>query len=86
MTEDNKGHGHGKTYLIVVNGVQESWTDHRISYEQAVQLAFPGSPADLLFTVSYANPHHGKDGTLAPGQETTVEDEMSFNVIKTNRS
>jgi hypothetical protein len=77
--------GHTKTYSILVNGTQEVWTDHRITYEQVVQLAFPGSPGDLLFTVSYANPH-GKDGTLAPGQETTVKDGMSFNVIKTNRS
>jgi hypothetical protein len=50
-----------------------------------VQLAFPGGPADLLYTVSYAN-LHGKDGTLAPGQETAVKDGMSFNVGKTNRS
>lgn len=85
MSSDNPGQGHDKSYTIVVNGTAEVWADHRITYEQAVQLAFPGGPADLLYTVSYANPH-GKDGTLAPGQETGVKDGMSFNVGKTNRS
>jgi Multiubiquitin len=85
MSADNQGHGHDKSFAIVVNGTQEVWTDHRITYEQAVQLAFPGGPADLLYTVSYANTH-GKDGTLAPGQDTEVKDGMSFNVGKTNRS
>lgn len=85
MNANHDNHENGKTYTILVNGTQELWTDHEISYEQVVQLAFPGSPSDLLYTVSYANPH-GKDGTLAPGQETPVKDGMSFNVIRTNRS
>jgi hypothetical protein len=85
MSTDNQRHGHDKSFTIVVNGTQEVWTDHHITYEQAVQLAFPGGAADLLYTVSYANPH-GKDGTLAPGQQTTVKDGMIFNVGKTNRS
>src|SRR4051794_27057966 len=77
--------GHDKTFNIIVNGTQEVWTDHRITYEQVVQLAYPGSPTDILFTVSFANPH-GKDGTLAPSQETQVKDGITFNVGKTNRS
>ena len=85
MSSDNQGQGHDKGYAIVVNGTAEVWTDHNITYEQTVQLAFPGGPADLLYTVSYAN-LHGKDGTLAPGQETKVKDGMIFNVGKTNRS
>lgn len=85
MNAINDTHENGKTYTILVNGTQELWTDHKISYEQVVQLAAPGSPSDVLYTVSYANPH-GKDGTLAPGQDTQVKDGMSFNVIRTNRS
>jgi hypothetical protein len=74
-----------KRYTIVVNGTQEVWTDHRISYQQVVQLAFPGSPPEELYTVTYASPH-GRDGMLAPGQETEVREGMIFNVVKTNRS
>lgn len=77
--------GNDKSFSIIVNGTKEVWTDRRITYEQTVQLAYPGSPTDILFTVSYANPH-GKDGTLAPSQDTQVKDGMTFNVVKTNRS
>ena len=85
MITENQGHGNDKSFTIIVNGTPEVWTDHRITYEQAVQLAFPGDQTDLLYTVSYAN-KHGKDGTLAPGQHTEVKDGMVFNVGKTNRS
>lgn len=83
MSPDNQQRQ--KAYTILVNGTKEVWTDHRISYEQVVQLAFPGSPSDVLYSVSYASPH-GKDGMLAPGQTTEVKEGMSFNVVKTNRS
>jgi hypothetical protein len=84
MTEDTPNHD-GRRFPIIVNGTQEYWTDHRISYQQVVQLAFPGSPTDALYTVSYATPH-GRDGMLAPGQETEIKEGMIFNVVKTNRS
>ncbi|MDW5443808.1 multiubiquitin domain-containing protein [Polaromonas sp. SM01] len=77
--------GHNKSYDIVVNGKQRTVTENSISYEQVVRLAFPEGPFDILYTVAYAN-LHGKDGTLAPGQDTHVKEGMSFNVVKTNRS
>ncbi len=72
MTEDTPADGN-KRYTIIVNGTKEVWTDHRISYQQVVQLAFPGSPSDELYTVSYASAH-GRDGMLAPGQDAEVTD------------
>jgi hypothetical protein len=77
--------GHAKTHDIVVNGRPRTFTGHKISYDEVVRLAVPEGPFDVLYTVSYANPH-GRDGTLAPGQDVTVRDGMSFNVGKTNRS
>lgn len=77
--------GQNKTHDIVINGQLATVSGNRISYEQVVGLAFPGSPFDILYSVSYSNPG-GRDGTLAPGQDTVVKDGMSFNVIKTNRS
>ena len=85
MSNAHQPPGQSKSYDLVVNGTPEVWTDHRISYAQVVQLAFPGDPSDSLYTISFANPH-GRDGTLAPGQETEVKDGMIFNVGKTNRS
>jgi hypothetical protein len=74
-----------KSVDIVINGQQESWKDVHMTYEQVVRLAFPSGPFDILYSVTYANPH-GHDGTLAPGQKVTVKEGMSFNVVKTNRS
>lgn len=73
-----------KQLNLIVNGTPEVWIDNHITYEQVVQLAFPGE-GDFLYTVSYSN-EHGKDGTLAPGQRTSVKDGTVFTVGKTNRS
>jgi hypothetical protein len=82
---DKEPPGQNKSFNILVNGTPEVWTDNHITYEQVVQLGFPGGATDHLFTVSYANPH-GQDGTLAPSQKTVVKDGVSFTVVKTNRS
>jgi hypothetical protein len=87
MSNENSSEapGQNKSYAIVVNGKQRTVTEHRISYDQVIRLAFPEGPFDVVFTVAYANPN-GKDGTLASGQDTPVHEGMSFNVVKTNRS
>lgn len=77
--------GRDRTIDIVINGQQVTVTDNRLSYEEVVQLAFPGCGLDILYSVTYSNPR-GRDGTLAPGQATVVREGTSFNVIKTNRS
>lgn len=87
-TENADQHSsNGNTYTIIVNGRSRTTSDGELSYTQVVQLAYPGVLNDgtILYTVSYANPH-GRDGTLAEGQEVKVKDGMSFNVGKTNRS
>ncbi|HSB96027.1 MAG TPA: multiubiquitin domain-containing protein [Spongiibacteraceae bacterium] len=79
--------GHNKDYTIIVNGRQRTVQVHKLSYWDVVLLAYPGVSHDeaVVYTVAYANPH-GRDGTLAEGQDVTVKEEMSFNVSKTNRS
>lgn len=76
-----------KTITIVVNGRHREVTEHKLTYQQVIKLAFPDdqSDANTVYTVAYANPH-GKDGTLVDGQEVVVKDGMSFNVTKTSRS
>ena len=76
---------HIKTHEIIVNGKPRKFEGQIISYEQVVHLAFPEGPFDIIYTVTYVNPH-GQDGTLAPGQTTSVQNEMEFRVRKTNRS
>jgi hypothetical protein len=84
MSNDNDVAERAKHFNIIVNGTPEVWTDIHITYEQVVQLAFPGETG-ALYTVTYSNPH-GKDGSLASGQRTTVHDGLVINVGKTNRS
>lgn len=83
---DQRPH-HDKTYTIIVNGRQREVRQHKLTYLEVVQLAFPGEkPTEtIVFTVTYSNPH-GKDGTLVAGQEVVVKDGMIFNVRKTDQS
>lgn len=76
---------HPKVHDIVVNGKPRQFEGPLISYDDVVRLAYPEGPFDIIYTVSYVNPH-GHDGTLAPGQKTPVHDGMEFVVRKTGRS
>ncbi|MEJ1962931.1 MAG: multiubiquitin domain-containing protein [Gammaproteobacteria bacterium] len=86
-SQSGSGPGHNKTYSIIVNGRPRTVTDDKLTYIQAIHLAFPGEqPSESVsFTVTYSNPH-GKDGSLVEGQETKVHDGMILNVRKTDRS
>lgn len=89
MSDEQPGqvHGHNKTFNIIINGRPREVTDHKLTYQQVVHLAFPDDQPnpDLVYTVAYANPH-GKDGTLVDGEDVPVKNGMIFNVTKTNRS
>jgi hypothetical protein len=74
-----------KTHSIVVNAKPKQFEGPLITYEEAVKLAFPDGPFDVIYTVQYVNPR-GHDGTLAPGQKAPLHDGMEFVVRKTNRS
>lgn len=78
-------HPHPVLHEIFVNGKPRTYHHEHISYEDVVHIAFPEGPFDILYTVAFAN-FRGHDGTLAPGQFTTVHNAMEFRVRKTNRS
>lgn len=79
--------GHHQSFTIVVNGRRRTITDHKLTYIEAVHLAYPGEqPSETVsFTVTYSNPH-GKEGSLVEGQEVKVHEGMILNVRKTDRS
>ena len=87
MMDEQAAQDRVKTHTIYVNGRERTFTGHRISYAQVVEFAFPNDPRNpnIVYTVAYAT-SHGRDGTLAEGQEVVVKRGMSFNVGKTNRS
>lgn len=78
---------HHKSFTIIVNGRRRTITDHKLTYIEAVHLAYPGEqPSETVsFTVTYSNPR-GKDGSLVEGQEVKVQEGMILNVRKTDRS
>lgn len=86
-TNSDQASGHNKVYSIIVNGRPREVIDHKLTYLQVVQLAYPGEqPSEgVVFTVTYSNPH-GKEGSMVAGDEVVIKDGMVFNVKKTDRS
>jgi hypothetical protein len=80
-------HGHKKNYSIIVNGRPRTIKDDKLSYIEAIHLAYSGEhPSETVsFTVTYSNPHD-KEGSLVEGQEVKVHEGMILNVRKTDRS
>lgn len=85
METQNQQTEHTKIHQIIVNGKAREFAGPLITYEDVVRLAFPDGPFDVIYTVTYVDPH-GHDGSLAPGQKTSVHDGMEFRVYKANRS
>lgn len=82
MTQD-------KEITIIVNASPKSVKKGKLSYEEIVELAFPGHPADpnVEYIVTYAKgPDDKKEGDLTPGDSINVKDGMVFNVRTTNKS
>lgn len=79
--------GQDKTYSIIVNARPREVTEHKLTYLQVVQLAFPGEqPSErIVYTVTYSN-LHGKDGSLVDGQNVTIKNGTIFNVDRTDKS
>jgi len=76
-----------KTYNIIVNGRPKEVSEHKLTYLEVVQLAYPGEqPSDgIVFTVTFSNPH-GKDGSMVEGDTVVIKDGIIFNVRKTDKS
>ncbi|QLI80864.1 multiubiquitin domain-containing protein [Chitinibacter fontanus] len=77
-------------YTIVVNAREESVSDKRVTFEQVVQLAFPGAPIEpnVRYSMTYrhaaSKPHAGE---LAEGGSVEVNYKGTiFNVTKTVQS
>ncbi len=84
---NNDSDRHDKSFTIIVNGRPREVSEHKLTYLQVVQLAFPDEQpsAGSVYTVTFSNPH-GKDGSLVEGQEVVINEGMIFNVRKTDQS
>ena len=90
LTEDehfHSGEPHHREFTIIVNGQKKTVKTRRVSYEQAVKLAFDPVPQNMIIKVTYFNAAHDKEGTLKPGQKIKIKPEGTvFCVTETGES
>jgi Multiubiquitin len=89
MSAENEK-GHKDKIAIVVNGTEHEVTNDVVTFDEVVEIAFPGHPnnPDVVFSVTFekagSKPHQG---TLAAGGTVTVKKNGTvFDVTQTNRS
>ena len=75
-----------KYETFIVNTRSHEWADKDITFEQVVELAFPGQPYDPAGTTVEYSRGHGSDKSLRPGGSVHVKDGMVFDVEPANRS
>jgi Multiubiquitin len=78
-----------KQFTIVVNGQEKVVSEHELSFDEVVSLAYDGNPPtgpNWEFTVSYRKAHGNKQGSLVEGQTVKVKDGTVFNVSGTDKS
>lgn len=87
---DKPGHEHqDRTVKIIVNTRPHQWAEKTISYDEVVNLAYPGQPVGEgeEVTVSYTRGHDDKhEGSLTPNHSVKVKNKMVFDVYRTSRS
>ncbi|MEU9370458.1 multiubiquitin domain-containing protein [Streptomyces avermitilis] len=86
MPQDHHGH---QPVTIIVNARPHPWEAKEITFEQVVDLAYPGQPPTEqdTFTVRYSRGHDGHgSGTLTAGRSVGVKKGMVFDVYRTSRS
>ncbi|MHC3475304.1 multiubiquitin domain-containing protein [Streptomyces sp. 7R007] len=78
-----------KPVTIIVNARPHTWEAKEITYEQAVDLAYPGQQPNEqdTYTVRYSRGHDGHGtGSLTAGRSVRVKEGMVFDVYRTSRS
>jgi hypothetical protein len=77
-----------KTVTIIVNQDDHEVVKAKLSYDEVVALYLQdGGTASTEYLIKYSRGHSANiSGTLAPGQEVMVKDEMRFRVSGTGES
>lgn len=82
--------GHEKSVTLIVNTRPAPWPEKTITYEQVVDLAYPGrpvNPAEEEVTVRYSRGQDDNlEGSLTAGHNVKVKNKMVFDVYRTARS
>jgi Multiubiquitin len=79
-----------KEFEIMVNGTEHDVSAHVVTYDQVVEIAFPGHPnnPDIVYAVTFEHAdQHPKQGTLeSTGSVIIKKHGTIFDVTPTNRS
>jgi hypothetical protein len=78
-----------KEYEIIVNGSEHEIPNPLVTFDQVVEIAFPGHPnnPDIVYAVTFEHAEEPKRGPLASGGSVTVKKRNTiFDVTPTNRS
>jgi hypothetical protein len=75
------------TTEIIVNGRPRSVAGSSLTFEQVIEIAFPGGGGpNIVFTVTYRKGDPKKEGSLVPGQSVPIVNGMIFDVTRTDKS
>lgn len=85
---DQESKGNKKDYEIVVNGEKHNVEDKEVTYEEAVQLAYPNqSGTETVYTVTYRGAKNPNEGSLKAGGKVEIHKQGAiFNVTSTTKS
>lgn len=78
-----------KTFTIIVNTREEQVPGPEVTFQQIIDLAFPGAPSGplIVYTVTYRRGQGNKpEGSLVEGGSVKVKEGMIFNVTRTDKS
>jgi hypothetical protein len=86
-TQAHAEHGKAHEVTIIVNG-RERTVGKEVSFEEVVELAFPGSPTgpNIVYTVAYRRAAGNRSGDLLPGGSVKVKQGTIFDVTQTDKS
>jgi hypothetical protein len=89
MSSEQQSEDTHKTVTIIMNGRPRDVAKDRLSFDDVIELAFPGDPRaeTTEFTVAYSKGEDRKPtGTMVSGDSVKVKDGMVFNVTRTDKS
>jgi hypothetical protein len=87
-TEATAEHGKAHQVTIVVNGRPRTVEEKDVSFEEAVELAYPGAPTgpNIVYTVAYRKAAGNRSGDLIAGESVKVKEGTIFDVTQTDKS
>jgi hypothetical protein len=90
MSSETHTHGGGKDheFSIMVNGRPRTVTSNELSFDEVVELAYPGGPRgdNWVYTVGYRRAEGNKSGSVSEGDTVKVKDGLVLDVTQTDKS